>query len=171
MEKDNVVLIGMPGAGKSTLGVVLAKIVGYDFLDADILIQHRYGKTLQQIIDEVGPEGFLQVENEVLCDIETHCCVISPGGSAVYSAPAMEHFRDGAKIVYLKVSLEDLSERLGGLEERGVVMRNGMGGLADIYAERTPLYERYADLTLDLEGLSVRDAAVRLAKSLGFTAQ
>lgn len=169
MNKDlkNVVLIGMPGAGKSTLGVVLAKILGYEFIDADILIQSKLDKTLQKIIDACGPDGFIEVENEVLCTLETERAIIATGGSAVYSDEAMKHLRSIGTVVYLKVSYDELESRLGGLHERGVVMKNGMGmSLADLYEERIPLYESYADLTIDIDGMSVRDAARRLVDQL-----
>lgn len=166
MSKDNIVFIGMPGAGKSTMGIVIAKIIGYGFLDADIVIQNQMDKTLQKIIDAMGPEGFLEVENEVLSRIDVHRTVIAPGGSAVYSEDAMEHLRQIGTVVYLKVSLEELEQRLGGLHERGVVMREGVGSLADIYHERTPLYEKYADITFDVGGLNVRDASKKLVDML-----
>lgn len=164
---ENVVLIGMPGAGKSTLGVVLAKILGYEFIDADLLIQGKLDKTLQKIIDACGPDGFIEVENEVLCTLSATHAVIATGGSAVYSDEAMRHLSSIGTVVYLKVSYEKLESRLGGLHERGVVMKNGMGmSLADLYEERSPLYDKYADLTIDIDGLSVRDAARRLVDQL-----
>ena len=166
-EKSNIVLIGMPGAGKSTLGVVLAKIMGYDFLDADILIQNQSDRTLQKIIDAIGPMGFIEVENDVLCDIDVERTIVSTGGSAVYSEEAMKHLGEIGTIVYLKVSLDELRSRLGGLHERGVVMKDGMGmSLDELYAERTPLYERYAEITLESDDLSVRDAARKLVDVL-----
>ena len=164
---DNVVLIGMPGAGKSTLGVVLAKILGYEFIDADLLIQSKLDKTLQKIIDACGPDGFIEVENEVLCTLSASRAVIATGGSAVYSDEAMNHLKSIGTVVYLRVSYEELESRLGGLHERGVVMKNGMGmSLADLYEEPRPLYEKYADVTIDIDGLSVRDAARRLVDQL-----
>ena len=164
---DNVVLIGMPGAGKSTLGVVLAKILGYEFIDADLLIQSKLDKTLQKIIDACGPDGFIEVENEVLCTLSASRAVIATGGSAVYSDEAMNRLKSIGTVVYLRVSYEELESRLGGLHERGVVMKNGMGmSLADLYEERRPLYEKYADVTIDIDGLSVRDAARRLVDQL-----
>ena len=166
-EKSNIVLIGMPGAGKSTLGVVLAKIMGYDFLDADILIQNQSDRTLQKIIDAIGPMGFIEVENDVLCDIDVERTIVSTGGSAVYSEEAMKHLGEIGTIVYLKVSLDELRSRLGGLHERGVVMKDGMGmSLDELYAERAPLYERYAEITLESDDLSVRDAARKLVDVL-----
>ena len=160
---DNIVLIGMPGAGKSTLGVVLAKILGYEFIDADLLIQSKLDKTLQKIIDACGPDGFIEVENEVLCTLSASRAIVATGGSAVYSDEAMSHLKSIGTVVYLRVSYEELESRLGGLHERGVVM--GMS-LRDLYEERLPLYEKYADVTIDIDGLSVRDAARRLVDQL-----
>ena len=157
---SNIILIGMPGAGKSTLGVVLAKILNYNFIDADLLIQNQCDKTLQKVIDALGPDGFIEVENEVLCTLQADRRVGATGGSAVYSEDAMKHLSEIGTIVYLYVSYEELESRLGGLHERGVVMKNGMGmSLADLYAEREPLYEKYAEVTIEIDGLSVRDAA------------
>lgn len=164
---ENIILIGMPGAGKSTLGVVLAKILGYEFIDADLLIQGKLDKTLQKIIDACGPDGFIEVENEVLCTLSTSHAIIATGGSAVYSDEAMKHLSSIGTVVYLQVSYEELENRLGGLHERGVVMKNGIGmSLADLYEERVPLYEKYADLTIDINGLSVRDAARKLVDQI-----
>ncbi|WP_283170215.1 shikimate kinase [Curtanaerobium respiraculi] len=167
---DNIILIGMPGSGKSTLGVVLAKIIGYDFLDVDILMQNQCGTTLPKLIEEKGAEGFIEVEGDVAHGIEAERTVISPGGSIVYSDAAMRHLAEIGTIVYLRISLEELEIRLGGLHERGVVMREGMGELMDIYRERLPLYERYAEVTLDVDGLTVRDAAAELVERLSLTA-
>ena len=164
---ENIILIGMPGAGKSTLGVVLAKILGYEFIDADLLIQGKLDKTLQKIIDACGPDGFIEVENEVLCTLSTSHAIIATGGSAVYSDEAMKHLSSIGTVVYLQVSYEELENRLGGLYERGVVMKNGIGmSLADLYEERVPLYEKYADLTIDINGLLVRDAARKLVDQI-----
>ena len=162
-----ITLIGMPGAGKSTLGVVLAKIINYNFIDADLLIQNHSDKTLQKIIDALGPEGFIEVENEVLSTLDATRSVIATGGSAVYSDEAMTHLGTLGPIVYLRVSYDELKNRLGGLHERGVVMKGGAGmNLHDLYEERTPLYEKYADIVLDIDGLSVRDAAHKLVDML-----
>ena len=145
-EKSNIVLIGMPGAGKSTLGIVLAKILNKNYLDADIAIQSQCDKTLQKIIDAMGPEGFIQVENAVLCDLAVENSVIATGGSAVYSDEAMKHLASIGTIVYLEISYDSLVHRLSDLQERGVVLKGGIGmSLRDLYDERKPLYERYAD--------------------------
>ena len=163
MAKDNIVLIGLPGAGKSTLGVVLAKMVNYRFLDCDLLIQQKHGATLQQLIDENGVEGFLSIENSVLKGIAARRTIISTGGSAVYSEEAMEHLRKIGTVVHLKVSCDVMAQRVGDLGQRGVVVRNGASDdLKRLYDERMPLYERYADITLDVNDVHFREAAAEL---------
>ena len=162
--KDNVVLIGMPGAGKSTLGVVLAKIVNKSFIDADLLIQGQCGKTLQKIIDEMGPDGFIEIEGQVLSSIEAHNCVIATGGSAVYSDGAMRHLAEIGTIVYLQISYESLVARLNDLQERGVVLKGGIGmSLRELFDERKPLYEKYAEVTVNVDDLSITAAARKVA--------
>ena len=164
---DNIVLIGMPGAGKSTLGVVLAKILNYDFLDADLVIQNKHGKTLQALINEHGPQGFLDMENQDLQEINVQRTVIATGGSAVYSDQAMEHLQSIGTVVYLQISYSELTNRLGDLQERGVVMKGGMGmSLADLYEERLPLYEKWAEITVDVEKTSITQAAKKVVAVL-----
>ncbi len=166
--RDNIVLIGMPGVGKSTVGVVLAKILNYEFVDADLIIQQRCDKTLQRLIDTLGPDGFIEVEGKVLADLEFNRAVISTGGSAIYSHEGMEHLAQHGRVVYLRVGLAELESRFPGFDERGVVMRRQRGmSLADLYEERVPLYERYADVTVDVDGLSITEAADRVIKALG----
>ena len=166
-KKSNIVLIGMPGAGKSTLGVVLAKILGMDFVDGDILIQNQVGNTLQKIIDAQGVDGFLQVENDVLAAVDAQNTVISTGGSAIYSDEAMRHLTEIGTVVYLDVSLEELRSRLGSLHERGVVMRKGVSmSLDEIFEERGPLDRKYAEVTLQTDGLTVREATRKLVDAL-----
>ena len=166
-KKSNIVLIGMPGAGKSTLGVVLAKILGMDFVDGDILIQNQVGNTLQKVIDAQGVDGFLQVENDVLAAVDVQNTVISTGGSAIYSDEAMRHLTEIGTVVYLDVSLEELRTRLGSLHERGVVMRKGVSmSLDEIFEERGPLYRKYAEVTLQTDGLTVREATRKLVGAL-----
>ena len=165
--KRNVVLIGMPGAGKSTLGVVLAKIIGYDFIDADLVIQNQCDKTLQMIIDACVPEGFIEVENNILSDIDADRSIISTGGSAVYSDAAMKHLTEIGTVVYLKISYGQLVHRLSDLRERGVVMKNGIGmSLRELFDERLPLYERYAEITVDVDDLTITAAARKVADAL-----
>ncbi len=166
-EKNNVVLIGMPGAGKSTLGVVLAKILKYDFVDTDLVIQNQRDRTLQMILDACGPDGFLQVENDVLRTIEATNSIVATGGSAVYSDEAMRHLADIGTVVYLQISFDSLKRRLGNLHERGVVLKGGMGmSLQELYDERLPLYEQYAEITVDVDHLSITDAARKVADAL-----
>ncbi len=163
MKKDNIVLIGMPGSGKSTIGVVLAKKLGYDFVDSDLVIQGTYHKTLEQLIDEHGDAGFIQIENDVNKSLEYTKTVIATGGSVVYGSEAMEHLKNIGTIVYLKVSEADLNERLGSLKERGVVS-NGKTTVKEIFDDRRALYEKYADITVNLEGKSLKDSVLELAQ-------
>ena len=150
MNRDNIVLIGMPGVGKSTIGVVLAKVLGYQFVDADLLIQEAEGKLLSVLIEENGTDGFIEIENRVNSQIQTHRSVIATGGSVVYCDEAMQHLKSEGVVVYLKISLELLSRRLGNLKGRGVVLKEGQT-LASLYDERVPLYEKYADIVVDEE--------------------
>lgn len=159
----NIILIGMPGAGKSTVGVVLAKNMGYTFLDSDLLIQDKYKKLLHEIIEERGIEGFWRVENEVNAGIETEKGVIATGGSVIYEAEAMEHLKSIGVVVYLKLSLEELVIRLGDLNERGVTLREGQD-LAGLYDERIPYYEKYADITIDCDGRLIRDIVAEIKR-------
>ena len=156
MNRQNVILIGMPGSGKSTVGVVLAKNMGYHFIDSDILIQDQYGKLLHEIIEERGIEGFWKVENDVNASVQEERCVLATGGSAVYGAEAMEHLQKIGTVVYLQLSFESIKERLGDLNKRGVTVKEGQT-LKDLYEERIPLYERYAHLTIDCEKASIRE--------------
>lgn len=158
---SNVILIGMPGAGKSTVGVVLAKKMGYAFLDSDLLIQSREGKLLHEIIEEKGVCGFWEIEEAVNASIQADRTVIATGGSAVYGKKAMEHLRQNGVIVYLKLSCEAISGRLGDLSERGVTMREGQS-LSELYEERRPLYEKYADITIDCENMAIREIVEKL---------
>ena len=165
--RDNIVLIGMPGAGKSTLGIVLAKIMNYDFVDADLLIQQQSDKTLERIIDAIVPEGFIQVENQVLSQIECEHTIIATGGSAVYSDEAMRHLSSIGRVVYLQIAYDELKGRLSDLSERGVVMKGGIGmSLRDLFDERKPLYEKHADITVDVNDLSITAAARKVADAL-----
>ena len=148
MNKQNIILIGMPGAGKSSVGVILAKVLGYEFIDTDLVIQHREKRLLREIIADEGNEGFLAIENEVNATLEADKSVIAPGGSAIYGKEAMEHFKEIGTIVYLKLSYEDLAKRLGNLKGRGVVLKEGQT-LKDLYDERGKLYEQYAEITVD----------------------
>ena len=156
MKYDNIVLIGMPGVGKSTVGVVLAKNMGYSFMDSDLLIQEQAGKLLHEIIGERGLDGFNEVENRVNAGINASRSVIATGGSVVYGREAMEHLKQIGTVVYLELPCADLAERLGDLNERGVSIREGQT-LADLMEERTPLYEKYADVTINCENRQIRE--------------
>lgn len=163
--KDNIVLIGMPGVGKSTIGVILAKVLGYQFVDADLVIQQQEGKLLREIIEEVGTDGFIQVENRVNASIEAHHSIIATGGSVVYGKEAMEHLKAIGKVIYLKVSYERLEKRLADIKGRGVVLREGQT-LKDLFAERSPLYEEYADLQISEENLNVEQTVEKIIENL-----
>lgn len=162
MDKDNIILIGMPGAGKSTVGVVLAKKLGYAFVDSDLVIQSREGRLLHEIISEQGVEGFWAVEENVNASIDAHRTVIATGGSAVYGSRAMEHFKQIGVVVYLRLSCNAIAERLGDLNERGVTLREGQD-LNDLYMERIPLYEKYANFIVDCEELSIREVVEQIS--------
>lgn len=149
--KSNIVMIGMPAAGKSTIGVLLAKRLGYSFVDVDLVIQEKERKLLKEIIAEQGTEGFLKVEERINAELEVERSIIAPGGSVIYGERAMEHLREIGTIVYLKISYEDLVARLGNLTDRGVALKDGMT-LRDLYNERIPYYERYAEVTVDETG-------------------
>lgn len=162
---DNIILIGMPGAGKSTVGIVLAKVLGYDFIDSDLLIQKEEGKLLWQIMEDVGNEGFNRIEERVNSRICADRSVIATGGSVVYGPKAMEHLRSIGTVLYLKVSCEALEKRLGDLTKRGVVFEPGQT-LADLYNERVPLYEKYAHITVDVGNKTVQEAVEAISRSL-----
>lgn len=151
MEKENIILIGMPGVGKSSVGVILAKILGYRFLDSDLLIQEQEGKLLREIMAEKGIEGFIEVENRVNASIECSRCVVATGGSVVYGKEAMEHLKTIGTVLYLKTDYETLAGRLGDLKTRGVVLKEGQT-LQELFDERVPLYEKYADIIVDESG-------------------
>lgn len=159
----NIVLIGMPGSGKSTVGVVLAKILGIGFLDSDLVIQEEEGRLLHDIIQEEGSDGFIAIENRINQNIHTKDRVIATGGSAIYGKEAMEHFRQIGVVVYLQWSYEEIAERLGDLNERGVVLKQGQN-LKELYEERCPLYEKYAHITIDCGQMSITELAQTIAK-------
>lgn len=161
--KENIVLIGMPGAGKSTVGVVLAKVTGHKFIDSDLVIQENTGKLLHELITEHGMNGFLEIENKVNAELKTTKSVIATGGSVIYGQEAMEHLREIGLVVYLKLTLKSIAERLGDLQQRGVALKEGWG-LKELYEERIPLYEKYADLVIDCENKSIREITEEIAQ-------
>ena len=163
--KKNIVLIGMPGVGKSTIGVVLAKLIGYQFIDADLVIQQKAGKLLHEIIKEEGTDGFLEIEGRINSEIEAERAIIATGGSVVYEKNAMEHYKKTGIIVYLHVSFPILEKRLKDIKGRGVVLKSGQD-LQALYAERTPLYESYADIVVEEENMGVEDIVEALIEKL-----
>ncbi|CCZ34866.1 shikimate kinase [Firmicutes bacterium CAG:646] len=162
---ENIVLIGMPGVGKSTVGVILAKELGYQFIDADLLIQKQEKRLLREIIAQEGVDGFIQIENQVNASIETDRTVIATGGSVVYGREAMEHLKKISTVVYLKLSYQALKKRLGNLKNRGVVLREGQT-LRDLYKERVVLYEKYADIVIDEENKGIEETLQYILKEL-----
>lgn len=159
----NITLIGMPGAGKSTVGVVLAKRLGYRFIDSDLVIQERENRLLHEIIEQEGLDGFLAIEEEANESMNADRAVIATGGSVIYGSKAMEHLKSIGKVVYLKLSLESITGRLGDLNERGVALKPGQT-LEDLYLERIPLYEQYADLICDCENKQIREIVAEIAQ-------
>lgn len=164
---NNITLIGMPGAGKSTVGVILAKVLGYEFLDPDLLIQKQEGKLLREIIAEKGEEEFMRIESRVNAELNPEKAVIAPGGSVVYEPEAMEHLRKIGKVVYLKLSYKTIERRVANAKKRGVVLKDGQT-LKDLYLERAPLYEKYADIVIDAEKNSPEDVLLEIYEKLGF---
>lgn len=162
---NNIILIGMPGAGKSTIGVVLAKVLGYQFLDSDLLIQKQEKRKLREIISQEGNDGFQKIENRVNASIETDNTVIATGGSVVYCEEAMKHLKSVGTVIYLKLSLKSLSKRLGNLRGRGVLLKDGQT-LSDLYDERSPLYEKYADFVIDEEGKDLEESLQMILETL-----
>lgn len=153
---ENIILIGMPAVGKSTVGVVVAKRLGYKFIDTDLLIQEKEGKLLREIIAEKGVEGFLEVEDRVNASIDVKKTVVSPGGSVVYCENAMKHFKEIGTVIYLQASFETISKRLGNVKKRGVVLKDGQT-LEMLYNERVKLFEKYADITVCEDGLRLEE--------------
>ncbi len=158
----NVVLIGMPGAGKSTVGVILAKVLGYQFIDSDLLIQEQEQCLLKDIIEKDGLEGLIAVEEQVNTDIQAKNSVIATGGSVIYGDRAMQHLREIGVVVYLRLSYETIENRLDNIQQRGVVFREGQS-LKSLYEERCPLYEKYAHITVDGEGLDAEKLMDKIA--------
>lgn len=148
--KDNIVLIGMPGAGKSTVGVILAKALNYDFVDTDLLIQKKTGEKLYETIQKKGLDEFLKIENEVLYGLNISHTVIATGGSAVFGEKAMCHLKEIGTVVYLKLGCTEIVRRIDNITTRGIAMKPGKT-MEDVYNERTPLYERYGDIVIDGE--------------------
>ena len=162
---DNIVLVGMPGAGKSTVGVILAKTLGMNFVDTDLEIQRSHGRLLQDMIDEFGIAGFLKAEEQAILKGSYNHTVIATGGSVVYSSKAMAHLKKGAVVIYLKVDIGTLQKRIKNIATRGIAMSRNQT-LNDIYLERTPLYEQYADIIIDCSDKDVEGAVESILGSL-----
>lgn len=162
---ENIILIGMPAVGKSTVGVVVAKRLGYRFIDTDLLIQEKEGKLLREIIEEKGAEGFLEVEDRVNASVNVEKTVVSPGGSVVYCENAMRHFKEIGTVIYLQASFETISKRIGNAKKRGVVLKEGQT-LEMLYNERVKLFEKYADITVCEDGLRLEETIGKVLDAL-----
>ena len=161
----NITLIGMPGAGKSTIGVILAKSLLCDFTDTDLIIQKKTGKSLCQLLEERGTEGFLQLENDIIFEESFSNSVIATGGSAVYGKEAMAKLKAESTVIFLDVAVNELEKRLSNIKTRGVAMKKGTT-IKDLYNERLPYYQQYADVTLDCTGLSAEECVDRIVEIL-----
>jgi Shikimate kinase len=158
----NIVLIGMPGAGKSTIGVILAKVLGFQFIDSDLLIQEQEKCLLKDIIERDGLEGLIAIEEQVNAEIQVKNSVIATGGSVIYGDSAMQHLREIGIVVYIKLSYETIENRLDNIKQRGVVFREGQS-LKSLYEERCPLYEKYAHITVDGEEMDAEEIMEKIA--------
>lgn len=163
--RENIILIGMPGVGKSTIGVVLAKVLGYNFIDADLVIQEQTGRLLKDIIAEDGIQEFIKIENNVNKSLSPNRAIIATGGSVIYGKQAMEHLSSIGTVVYLELELPALSRRLGSLKKRGVVLKDGQT-LKDLYFERTPLYKKYADIIVNEHHCTIQKTVMKIVKKL-----
>ena len=161
----NLVLIGMPGAGKSTVGVVLAKNMGLRFLDSDLCIQEEENRLLHEIIAQDGLDAFLTIENRVNGSLQVKNSVIATGGSVVYGQEAMEHLTEIGTVIYFQLPYEEIENRLGDLTKRGVAFQDGQS-LKDLYKERVPLYEKYAEITIDCQEKAIRDIVAEIAEKM-----
>lgn len=162
---NNIIFIGMPAAGKSTIGVVTAKRIGYKFIDTDLLIQEQEGMLLREIIDRQGIQKFLEIEDQANAGVEAEKAVIAPGGSVIYCENAMRHYKEIGKVVYLQASFETINSRLKNARNRGVVLREGQT-LQDLYNERVPLFEKYADITVCEDGYELGETVGHVLDAL-----
>ncbi len=165
-DMKNIVLIGMPGAGKSTIGVILAKSLLFDFCDTDLSIQKSTCKSLSQIINEEGINAFIELEEKVICQQAFSNSVVATGGSAVYGEKAMAKLKDNGTIVYLKVSPEELQSRIKNIHTRGIAMKEGTT-ISELYEERAPLYEKYADITIECDGKTAEECVDLIIEEVG----
>ena len=166
MKKSNIILIGMPTSGKSTVGVIAAKILGLNFIDTDLVIQQREGKLLCEIIDNYGIEGFLKCEENAILSLQETGALIATGGSVVYSEAAIRHLKQDGIIVYLKVDQNELFKRLHNVKERGVVLRPNET-IEEMYRERCILYEKYADIIIDEGDKNLEETVTEVVKVIG----
>jgi shikimate kinase len=162
MQKQNIVLIGMPGAGKSTIGVLLAKTLGMSFVDTDLLIQEKEGRLLQDIIEQDGVEKFLAIEETVILQLNNVNCVIATGGSVIYSNNAIQSLKKNGKLFYLKLRYNEIAQRLGNIANRGVAMGKGQK-LMELFNERVMLYEKYADRIVDCSDAGIEEVVLKIA--------
>lgn len=165
MNGKNIVLIGMPAVGKSTVGVILAKLLGYSFVDTDLVIQKSEGKLLKNIIAEKGIDGFIETENRILSGLDAVNSVVSTGGSVIYGDDAMRNLSQNSVVIYLKLDYNKLKYRLHNIKNRGVVIREGQS-LSSLYRERAPLYEKYADIIIDENGCNIEKTVNKIMDSL-----
>lgn len=166
---ENIVLIGMPSAGKSTAGVLLAKLIGYGFIDCDLIVQAEEGMRLADIIKTKGTDGFMAAEERVCSGVMASRCVIATGGSVIYYPKAMEHLKRIGKVVFLKLSAEEAERRIPDLVSRGVLMKGAVHTIGQLYAEREPLYERYCDVTVTCDGKTLDDLVADIASAVGLS--
>ena len=162
---NNIVLIGMPAVGKSTIGVLLAKTLILSFTDTDLLIQEKYKKSLCDIINDNGTKAFLNIEEDVILNSDFHNSVIATGGSAVYGENAMKKLKASGKVIYLDLSLEEIRKRIGDIKSRGVVLTKGTT-LEDIFNDRKALYEKYADIKIDCNNLTAEECVEKIISVL-----
>ena len=165
MKKTNIVLIGMPASGKSTVGVILAKVSGKKFIDTDLVIQLREDALLADIIKEKGVEGFMKSEEEAILSVDENNTVIATGGSAVYGEKAMEHLKENGTVIYLKVEKAELFKRLKNIKERGVVLKQGET-LEEMYDNRSVLYEKYADIIIEERKCTIEETIEKIQNEL-----
>lgn len=158
---SNIVLIGMPGCGKSTIGVLLAKAMGKAFIDTDVVLQAKEGRKLQPMIDEIGIDAFLNKEQDAIIALSCENTVIATGGSVIYGQEAMAHLHRHGIVVYIKLPYPEIKRRLSNLATRGVTLRAGQT-LLDLYQERVPLYEASADIVCEAEGFEIEATVSRI---------
>lgn len=165
IKKKNIVIIGMPGCGKSTCGVLIAKILCKDFVDTDLVIQKNEGASLQSIIDKKGSDYFAIAEEFAICNLIAENAVIATGGSAVYSDKAMEYLKENAIIIYLHISFDTMLKRIVNMSDRGILLKNGET-IESMFKEREPLYEKYANIVIDCDGKEIEDTVSEIIRSI-----